>query len=370
MDVYIAKTPDTEEKIMKKFKDTIIRILACGAIFAVLFGAVACSSNKGTAVVKKDARIADSNSLSGDVHSYTADIENEAADMNDMQETVAADAEQGISENAGGNAAANTNVTATTTSQKLIRTVNMSVETVKFDEVVNSIKSKVAQTGGYIQVSDISGTGKNKSFKHGRFILRIPADKADSVISTLGDNVTVISSSESTEDVTLKYSDMQSHIDSLKIEREALNKMLENATELETIIRLQERITQIRYEIENYQSTLKVLDNQVTYTTINLDIDEVVEEREVEEIKKLTTGEEMAKRFNENLEDVKEGLKDFAIGFVAALPYLFVLLGVCLIIALVIFIIFKIVKSSHNRKQKARDKKKALSDTSSADKKS
>ena len=358
---------------MKKFKNTILKILASGAIISVLFGAVACSSNKSAGM---RAPVAVKNeSLSNDAVSgrtYAADeaLETTAAyenagDVADME------ADQSGNGNADANNPVNISSTATSASQKLIRTVNMSVETVKFDEVVNAIKSKVSGTGGYIQVSDISGTGNNKSFRHGHFVLRIPADKADSVIATLGDNVTVISSSESTEDVTLKYSDMQSHIDSLKIEREALNKMLENATELETIIRLQERISQIRYEIENYQSSLKLMDNQVTYTTINLDISEVVEEREVEEIKKLSTGEEMSKRFNENLEDVKEGLKDFAIGFVGALPYIFVLIGVLLAIALFIFIIFTIVKKKNERRaKKAKKELKAVTDTSSKDNKS
>lgn len=352
---------------MKRFKNTLLKILASGAIISVLFGAVACS--KGTEAparaVKKSAV-----NYAADIASGNSANEAIDADSFEVMETTAAMEDQSA-DAANGEPAnpVNINSTPTSTSQKLIRTVNMNVETVKFDEVVNSIKSKVAESGGYIQLSDVSGTGKNRSFRHGHFILRIPADKADSVISTLGDNVTVISSNESSEDVTLKYSDMKSHIDSLKIEREALNKMLENATDLETIIRLQERITQIRYEIENYESSLKVLDNQVTYTTINLDINEVVEEREVEEIKKLTTGEEMSKRFKENLDDVKEGLKDFAIGFVASLPYIFVLLGVLLIIALVIFVIFLIVRKSSNRK-KAKAAAKAANNTSPAEKKS
>ncbi len=62
------------------------------------------------------------------------------------------------------------------------------------------------------------------------------------------------SQSESAEDVTLQYTDTESRIASLKNEQERLNALLEKADTLENIFKLEERLTEVRYELENYQS--------------------------------------------------------------------------------------------------------------------
>ena len=43
------------------------------------------------------------------------------------------------------------------TGQKLIKTVNLSMQTRKFDELLEHIQTKVTESGGYTESSDISG---------------------------------------------------------------------------------------------------------------------------------------------------------------------------------------------------------------------
>ena len=89
-------------------------------------------------------------------------------------------------------------------------------------------------------------------------------------------------SSESTEDVTLAYTDMQSHVAALRTEQETLLSMLGQAQSMEDILAIQTQLTQVRYEIESYESQLRVYDNQVDYSTVYLDIREVARETSAE----------------------------------------------------------------------------------------
>ena len=57
--------------------------------------------------------------------------------------------------------------------------------------------------------------------------------------------------SESTEDVTLQYVDLQSHKKALLAEQESLLSMMEQAESIEDIIAINEQLTDVRYQIES-----------------------------------------------------------------------------------------------------------------------
>lgn len=231
----------------------------------------------------------------------------------------------------------------------LIRRVSMNVETTQYDTVTGKISAKVNELGGYIESSNASGTGNKGSMRRVTYTIRVPLQKLDEIINLVGSAATVISSSETTEDVTLQYSDIKARIQSLRVEQETLMELLAKAESLEAIITLQNRLTEVRYEIESYESRAKLLENQATYSTLTLNVTEVLEEKEPEEARKLTFGEEIWEGLKESLADIKEDSKDFTIGFVSALPYLIIL---AIIVLIIVLIVKAIIKSSKKKAAK------------------
>ena len=231
----------------------------------------------------------------------------------------------------------------------LIRRVTMNVETTDYNNVTNTVSAKVSELGGYIESSNASGTGNNGNLRNITYVIRVPIDKLDSLVNSVGSCCTVLSSSENTEDVTLQYSDIQARIRSLRVEQETLMNLLAQADSLEAVITLQNRLTEVRYEIESNESRARVLENQSAYSTLTLSVREVLEETEQIETKKLSFGEEIIEGLKESLGDIKDDAKDFVIGFVSALPYLLILA----VIGLIIFFIIKaIIKSAKKKKAK------------------
>lgn len=226
--------------------------------------------------------------------------------------------------------------------RKLIKTVDMSLETDELDALLADIERKIEALGGYAESTNIGGRSYNNpnSNRYANIVARIPNKRLNEFVSSVKDQANVTDKSERVEDVTLEYVDIQSHIDSLKIEQTQLKEMLEKADELETIITLQERLTQVRYEIESYQSRILVMQNQVDYSTVYLNINEVEQFTIVPTVEK-SAMERIAEGFGSNLHKVGHGLKEFLIGFVIALPFILVFVGVILLIIFLISLFAK-----------------------------
>jgi hypothetical protein len=156
-----------------------------------------------------------------------------------------------------------------------------------------------------------------------------------------------------TRDVTLTYVDLESHVKALRTEQETLMDLLAQAKRVDDIITIQSRLSDVLYEIESYESTLRTFDDQIAYSSVNLSIQEVARETAVE---KETASEEIARRFRENWEDVKEGATRFGIDFVSDLP---VILVWVVFLGIIVLVVVLLVKGGPKRKAK-REKRKAM----------
>ncbi|MCD8133305.1 MAG: DUF4349 domain-containing protein [Clostridiales bacterium] len=230
-------------------------------------------------------------------------------------------------------------------SQKLIRTVDMTVETTEFDELIAQLESKTEELGGYIESSETGGSSGSTASRWSYLTIRIPADSLDEFVSLVGENANVTYTSESTEDVTLTYVDMESHLTALRTEQESLLAMLEQADSVESIIAIQSQLTEVRYEIESYESQLRVYDNRVSYSTVYLSIDEVERETSAAAV---TFGESVRTRFSDNVYRIGQGFKNFAIGFLGALPFI-------IVVVVIIAVIFAVCRLVLNRREKKRE---------------
>lgn len=241
--------------------------------------------------------------------------------------------------------------------RKIIRTVNVDVETVEYDKFIAGLNATVEKLGGYIE-SEYSYNGSayktNKEYKHSSITIRVPDEKLDEVISSFSGNANITQKTTSTQDVTLSYVDTESKKEMYLAEQESLLALLEKAESVEDIVYLTERISQVRYNIESMESTLRTLDDLVSYATLNVSVQEVeiytpaavvVEEEK-------TVGQKMAEGFKASLLDVVYGVRDFFVNLVIASPYIIRFLVIVGIIAGIIVAIVNIIKFNIKRNKK------------------
>jgi len=221
-----------------------------------------------------------------------------------------------------------------TESEKLIRTVTMQLQTKEFDTLLTYLDQKVAELGGYVQSSQIYGNGMDTyGYRSASMTLRIPQNKLDLFVSGVSETATVVRKSENAENITLKYSDTETRLKSLQIEQERFLELLEKADDIDSILVLEKHLTELRYEIESYASTLKVYDNKVNYSTVTLDVSEVKRIVPVEQDPTLWS--RMKDGFSDTWYDIKDGLADFAVWVVTNFLYL-IIWAVIIVVAVVI----------------------------------
>ena len=100
---------------------------------------------------------------------------------------------------------------------------------------------------------------------------------------------------------------------------------MEQAETMADLLEIESRLTDVRYELENRASQLRLYDNQVDYATIYLSIDEVQEYTPVEEP---TVWERISGGFVSSIKGVGNGLLDLLVWVLAKSPYLVILGGV------------------------------------------
>lgn len=232
--------------------------------------------------------------------------------------------------------------------RKLIRDVNLEVETETFEELLSAVGEKTRNLGGYIEES-YTYNGSNyygKGTRNANLTIRIPAEKLDEFLSAVAEVSNVISRNESVTDVTLEYVDMESHKKVLLAEQERLLELLEKAETIEDIISLESRLSQVRYQIESMEAQLRTMDNRVNYSTVYLYINEVAK---LTPVKEQTVWEKISTGFASSLYNVGEGFVNFGIGFIIFLPYLLVWV---IIIAVVTLLLKLLIKCAVKKRQK------------------
>lgn len=289
-----------------KFIVVIMLVLVC-----MLF--TACSS-------KKDAHTTEQLSKSdmAVAESYTITEEKETADTTTS------------TSNDEGNGQSDIKVE---TNRKIIRNVSLGLETQDFEKVVDSIEAEITTLGGYaenISMSDLLSS----SDRYCNIIARIPAAKLDFFVNKVSETGNVVSKNISAEDVTVNYVDMQSHVKVLKVEQGRLIELIGKAVDLESIILLENRLTEIRYELESYESRLRTYDNLIEYSTVTISIQEVV--RYTPQVDNESTWQKMKAGLKDSLYDIKDGVTGFSIWFVSNIPYIVFWAAVITVVSIVI----------------------------------
>ena len=196
--------------------------------------------------------------------------------------------------------------------RKIIYTADLSLESTEFDSASSALLDALAQAGGYVQSSESGG-----STEYGRWVrwsLRVPADQYRSFLTAAENSASRTSLSESTEDVTADYVDVEARLNSLE-------ELRAQAANLEDLLAIENQLTQVQYQIESYTGQKRVLDDQITYSTVNVYLDEV----KVLSPTSTSFGSRIARAFTEGWRGFGHGLQDLAVALVGGLPWLLVL---------------------------------------------
>ena len=275
-----------------------------------------------------------------------------------------------VVENAAGNVSSentgdisgvlDTVVTNGDATQKIIKTVSMTMQTKEFDEVLTAIGQKTKAVQGYTESSSIEGNNyyNDNGNRYASIVVRVPQEQLETFLEEVGGLGNVTSQNLNTENITLKYADTKSHKEALQVEYDRVLALLEKADTMETILTLESHLSDLRYQLNQYESTLRTYDNKVDYSTVVLEIYEV---EQIIEVKEETFWDKIKNGLSDNLIDIGNAGANFIIWLIVSLPY-FIIWGI--IIMVIVLVIRKIRKKRRRKKeitmQEQQDKTKTV----------
>ena len=109
--------------------------------------------------------------------------------------------------------------------------------------------------------------------QRGRLTIRVPADRFEAVVADLRDlAIKVTSVSTSSQDVTEQFTDQQAQLRNLRAVEAQYLSLLDEAKGIGEIFQVQDRLNQVRWEIERVTGRIQPLESLSELATITIDL--------------------------------------------------------------------------------------------------
>lgn len=147
--------------------------------------------------------------------------------------------------------------------RKLVRTGSISLEVESLAKTNSAVQSWASSLGGYVANSNESGTFLSIS-------VRIPSNRFDEAMSSLGSFGRTLSRSVSSKDVTEQFYDLETRIKTKELMLERLNNYLSNAKNVSDMIQIEGKLNDVTTELESMKGRMKRLSSQIDFSTIDI----------------------------------------------------------------------------------------------------
>ncbi len=329
---------------MMKRNKILAMLLACLLVAGMLSGCAdsAKSAEMAADVAYAETPAADAPTAAAPENNTKAEVDYEDA-MDTAIEEETEDVLTTVSYAGGAEESGSTSVTQTASlADKIIYSADLSIQTTEFDRSIKSLEQSVKDFGGFVESSDTSGNisyesdgSTNIVDRYAYYTVRIPAEKFEDFLQLSGSLGNVTNSSRYAENVTSRYTDNEARLSSLRTQEERLLSMLEKSEDVESLIALEERLADVRYETESIERTLRNLDMQISYSTVSITLNEVEKYTPSVPVKR-TFGEKLASSLKNGWDnfasDIKYMILDLAYGLPGVILFL-IIAAACVIAA-------------------------------------
>ena len=308
---------------MKKRKLTALAVLA---VVLCLNGCGAASSNdapSSSGSYKED-------SAGGYYESYAG--EEAAADSED--------GDYGAEPRDAGDPESNDSALRPQDGQKIVYTGRIEMQTLEYDKASSSIRAKIREAGGFSEAESEHDSnynwyngGNSGNKRYLSITARIPSEKFEAFMDSLGGDGKVMSRSVNAENISQIYANKESYKKALEKEQERLLIMMDKAETIDEMILVEQRLSEVERQLNAYKTDLSAMDKDVQYSTIYIELQEV--KRYTEEVVKTPFSEEVKYAFEDAVNSFRNFCKAIVLFVVRYFPYL-------IILAVIIFALLRV----------------------------
>jgi hypothetical protein len=248
------------------------------------------------------------------------------------------------------------NLTEVKVERKIIKNADLSLETMEYDGAYAIIAEITEGFGGYIESSSIEGESlynQQRGYRSDRwaqFTVRVPAEQLYNYIDALAEDFNITHKSESANDISDQYYDAAARLSNLQVQEKRLLELMEQAGQLADLLEIERELANVRYEIETITASLKRMDSKVSYSTVNISLQEVFEYQE-----KTTPPRTFADRIKDAFEGSADNFLDFCEELLIALIYAAPILLFFAVIILAVFFVIRLIRKAFRKKHPKAD---------------
>jgi len=159
--------------------------------------------------------------------------------------------------------------------RKIVRTATLELRVDNVIEAVQQIDDVATAAGGFVSASNVfveteeNGGDQVERTQTASVTIRVPADAYSTVMSQLrGIASETVSETSDASEVTEEYTDLQARLRNLEATEARYLELLNKAGTIDEILTVQDRLNQVRLEIEQVTGRINVLNNLTDFATI------------------------------------------------------------------------------------------------------
>ena len=155
----------------------------------------------------------------------------------------------------------------------LIRHGQASLEVHRVDDAVSKVRAAAAQYGGFVANTQLrSGRDEQRS---ATLELRVPSDRFDALVASLGSLGKVESVSATAQDVGDEFVDLSARVANARRVEARLAEMVATRTgKLSDVLTVEQELARVREEIERYQARLNQLERRTAMSSLDISLHE------------------------------------------------------------------------------------------------
>ena len=155
--------------------------------------------------------------------------------------------------------------------RKIITSGQVTFTVKVYDSFYKALEQQLQQVAGY--VSNLEATRDSGSVRFATITIRIPPARTNLMVSWLREQGMIQSENIKAEDVSEEYYDIQARLQNAKrLESRLLDMVQKNTGKLEDLILLEEKLGEVRENIEQMEGRIRNMDRLISLATLTLNV--------------------------------------------------------------------------------------------------
>ncbi|MCV9933308.1 DUF4349 domain-containing protein [Flavobacterium sp. LS1R47] len=221
--------------------------------------------------------------------------------------------------------------------KKIIKDGNISVKTNDIAVSKKNIDELLKKLNAYYETEDLQNNDQAISYN---LKIRVPADNFEKLISSIENGKDELTSkSIQARDVTEEFVDITTRLANKRDYLKRYKELLSKASTVKDILAIEENIRVIEEEIESKEGRLKYLSDQVSFSTLALNL-----YKEKEYVYKPQAQDKFSERIKNSISEGWTSIVDFLLWTIAIWPFIILITGI-------VYIVRKIRRKRKNKVQ-------------------